>query len=580
MQIGLKVEKQKAPAAEKGKNSLKDSPYLTAKAAKKKPDVRTADYRQMILIFLTNPDSVTHEEFMFFQSVLGYQQAMELLSEGRKRKRLEKAGQPVLSPKEYLDKRAEAGKPGKSAKQEAQGGKNGTGIPEELRTGLEKLSGVDLSDVNVHKNSGRPEQAGAFAYTRGNDIYLAPGQEGQLPHEGWHAVQQKQGRVAPTLRGKTGAPVNDDEELEAEADKMGSLAAGGSYSGDSSKSLGERQEAVSDTVSEIIPEITPEESPGRGRGLPQTEGDAPPASGQPDEVVQKKSKNSGNILDIIVNVLDIVGFIPGIGDIADAVNTGIAIIRKQWLNAVLSAIVMIPGLGSAIAAPIKTLVRAAGNVTVVKKAVKLLASLLGGLSKVVSKLSGLLNGLKVTLRKLPKLIGSIGDSFLVRLAIGKKGTKAVKAFANSMESGIETVCKEVDRVGATVRKAAGNEPERVIKGGAEIAEDTLKWLNKGNPDTIVYYGIKDGGAVYTGITKQALAKRLYQHNYGPKGKGLDYLENQLSGLTRNQARAIEQYLIEKGSANALNKVNSISPKSQYYGEALKWAEKFINNLKK
>ena len=283
----------------------------------------------------------------------------------------------------------------------------------------------------------------------------------------------KNGRVAPTFKSKTGAPVNDDEELEAEADKMGSLAAGGSYSGDSSKSLGERREAVSEKIPEIIPEITPEESPGRGRGLRQTEGEAPPASGQPDEVVQKKSKNSGNILDIIVNVLDIVGFIPGIGDIADAVNTGIAIIRKQWMNAVLSAIAMIPGLGSAIAAPIKTLVRAAGNVTLVKKAVKLLASLLGGLSKVVSKLSGLLRGLKVTLRKLPKLIGSIGDSFLVRLAIGKKGTKAVKAFANSMESGIEMVCKEVDKVGATVRKAAGNEPERVIKGGTSLSFKTV-----------------------------------------------------------------------------------------------------------
>ncbi len=543
MQIGLKVEKQKAPAAEKGKNSLKDSPSLTAKAAKKKPNVRTADYRQMILIFLTDPDSVTHEEFMFFQSVLGYQQAMELLSEGRKRKRREKAGQPVLTPKEYLDKRAEAGTPGKSAKQEAQGGKNGVGIPEELRTGLEKLSGVDLSNVNVHKNSGRPEQTGAFAYTQGKDIYLAPGQEGQLPHEGWHAVQQKQGRVAPTFKSKTGAPVNDDEELEAEADKMGSLAAGGSYSGDSSKSLGERREAVPDTVSEIIPEITPEESPGRGRGLPQTEGEAPPASGQPDEVVQKKSKNSGNILDIIVNVLDIVGFIPGIGDIADAVNTGIAIIRKQWMNAVLSAIAMIPGLGSAIAAPIKTLVRAAGNITLVKKAVKLLASLLGGLSKVVSKLSGLLNGLKVTLRKLPKLIGSIGDSFLVRLAIGKKGTKAVKAFANSMENGIDMVCKEVDKVGATVRKAASNEPERVIKSGTSLSfktgkagEEYLAKLVGGKSQ--VYFKTSQGGR----YIDQLAGDVAYESKVGYTTL-TDFVKNQIL----KDAELIEQGVI-KGSS--------------------------------
>jgi hypothetical protein len=55
------------------------------------------------------------------------------------------------------------------------------------------------------------------------------------------------------------------------------------------------------------------------------------------------------------------------------------------------------------------------------------------------------------------------------------------------------------------------------------------------------------------------------------------LSEQYVGLTRNQARAIEQYFIENGPANALNKANSISPKSKYYSEALKWAKNFIGN---
>lgn len=83
--------------------------------------------------------------------------------------------------------------------------------------------------------------------------------------------------------------------------------------------------------------------------------------------------------------------------------------------------------------------------------------------------------------------------------------------------------------------------------------------------------------MYTGITKQELAKRLYQHNYN--GKGFDNLVEQVNGLTRNQARAIEQYLIENGPANAINKMNSISPNSKYYPEALQWAENFIKKLK-
>jgi predicted GIY-YIG superfamily endonuclease len=102
------------------------------------------------------------------------------------------------------------------------------------------------------------------------------------------------------------------------------------------------------------------------------------------------------------------------------------------------------------------------------------------------------------------------------------------------------------------------------KGVAEaVSEDTLKWLCKGEANNRVYYGIKDGEAVYTGITKQEIKKRLYQHNYGENGKGFETLLPQQSNLTRNQARAIEQYLIENGPANALNKANSISPNSVY-----------------
>ncbi|WP_273228340.1 hypothetical protein, partial [Geosporobacter ferrireducens] len=110
----------------------------------------------------------------------------------------------------------------------------------------------------------------------------------------------------------------------------------------------------------------------------------------------------------------------------------------------------------------------------------------------------------------------------------------------------------------------------------DISDDALKWLNKGDADNIVYHGIKNGEEVYTGITKQELAKRLYQHNYS--GKNLDDLVEQISGLTRNQARAVEQYLIENSTANALNKINSISPSHKYYDEAMRWAEEFINSL--
>lgn len=103
---------------------------------------------------------------------------------------------------------------------------NNTGMPDQLKAGVENLSGMDMSDVRVHYNSDKPAGVGALAYTQGTDIHVAPGQERHLAHEAWHVVQQAQGRVEPTTQLKDVA-VNDDPGLEHEADVMGERASGG-----------------------------------------------------------------------------------------------------------------------------------------------------------------------------------------------------------------------------------------------------------------------------------------------------------------------------------------------------------------
>ncbi len=102
---------------------------------------------------------------------------------------------------------------GKSAPQ------NHTGLPDALRAGVESLSGLSLDDVRVHYNSLKPAQLQALAYTQGSDIHVAPGQERHLPHEAWHVVQQRQGRVKPTSEIE-GTKINADKNLEGEADRM------------------------------------------------------------------------------------------------------------------------------------------------------------------------------------------------------------------------------------------------------------------------------------------------------------------------------------------------------------------------
>lgn len=109
------------------------------------------------------------------------------------------------------------------AEEGGQGSTNPTGLPDNLKAGVESLSGVSLDDVKVHYNSDKPADVQALATTQGSEIHLAPGQQMHLPHEAWHVVQQKQGRVQATTQLK-GVNINNDSALEAEADVMGARA--------------------------------------------------------------------------------------------------------------------------------------------------------------------------------------------------------------------------------------------------------------------------------------------------------------------------------------------------------------------
>ncbi|MFM2376365.1 MAG: hypothetical protein RLZZ165_1462 [Bacteroidota bacterium] len=100
-----------------------------------------------------------------------------------------------------------------------------TGLPTQLKAGIEHMSGMSMDNVKVHYNSSEPAQLQAHAFAQGENIHVAPGQEKHLGHEAWHVVQQKQGRVQPTTQMKGTVPINDDAGLEREADIKGAEAA-------------------------------------------------------------------------------------------------------------------------------------------------------------------------------------------------------------------------------------------------------------------------------------------------------------------------------------------------------------------
>ena len=92
----------------------------------------------------------------------------------------------------------QGGAPARSVQRAGDG--DASGLADHLKSGIESLSGMSIDQVKVHQNSSVPAQMNALAYAEGSDIHLAPGAEKSLPHEAWHVVQQKQGRVVPTLR--------------------------------------------------------------------------------------------------------------------------------------------------------------------------------------------------------------------------------------------------------------------------------------------------------------------------------------------------------------------------------------------
>ncbi|WP_407319894.1 hypothetical protein UQW22_05430 [Isoptericola halotolerans] len=118
----------------------------------------------------------------------------------------------------------------------------------------------------------------------------------------------------------------------------------------------------------------------------------------------------------------------------------------------------------------------------------------------------------------------------------------------------------------------------IAKTGADAALGNMPALPKelagGKAEVVIYKGIDDSGTeVYAGITNN-FEKRSYQH------RDRDFTPAKISDelLTRGEARSVEQALIvraREGGLNYQNKRNEISPKHDYYLDAVVWGESWL-----
>jgi hypothetical protein len=166
----------------------------------------------------SHPSALRPADILVLQRTIGNRAVQRMLSNQSKALRSEQSASANL-----VQRKTEEKEPLQTKFETSPTTENRTGLPDKLKARIANLSGLAMDDVRVHYNSAKPAQVDALAYTQGTDIHLGPGEEQHLPHEAWHVVQQKQGRVRPTLQA-SGLPINDDKALETEADAMSVLA--------------------------------------------------------------------------------------------------------------------------------------------------------------------------------------------------------------------------------------------------------------------------------------------------------------------------------------------------------------------
>ncbi len=113
--------------------------------------------------------------------------------------------------------------------------KKNESLPEDLQENMENSFGQDFTNVNIQKNSQEAVDLNARAFTKGDSVHFAPGEfnpnsekgKNLVGHEFAHVTQQRSGVVKPTSVMGKGLILNDDKELEREADIFGEKAVNG-----------------------------------------------------------------------------------------------------------------------------------------------------------------------------------------------------------------------------------------------------------------------------------------------------------------------------------------------------------------
>ena len=159
-------------------------------------------------------------------------------------------------------------------------------------------------------------------------------------------------------------------------------------------------------------------------------------------------------------------------------------------------------------------------------------------------------------------------------------TKRAATTTSSAEpaSKITTTSKKANDKTAPAKLSYGE--IKTVSSPNGYSDDLITWLDSGDAETQVYLALRDSDDVYVGITKQDIVARLKQHNRIRKNNNKPLFTDliavkQDAYLTRNQARAVEEYLIHDRYLQRDNLIHSVSSENPLYDEILQIGEEIL-----
>jgi len=218
-------------------------------------------------------------------------------------------------------------------------------------------------------------------------------------------------------------------------------------------------------------------------------------------------------IDIFQTVLDWLGFIPGYGDIIDAVNAIIYFARGKWIDGALSLVAVIPIVGSGIKLGLKGSVEALGGLYKAEKIwAKAATGSVNDLANFYQEAARLGKLNSIQLRTMARKGDEIAKLLKRGSAYVRKNESAIKAFGVDGQA----VAKQMDDVSTTVRNLtvvpiersfAGKVIDKISSAGKKGAEGVINYAKVMGRGGLALFTAGGSEAAINLVKKLGISKR-------------------------------------------------------------------------